>query len=120
MDGCSRAIFWCDKKIRENPRFENLDRAVQNTKVAAWARSASRHLTTIEINLTPHAADATYLQTDSGASSTANHDDISVFKLATQPDKAGASYDMADSALQPRRPTRSSSKRRSASCIQCG
>ena len=107
------------KKIRENPRFENLDRAVQNTKVAAWARSASRHLTTIEINLTPHAADATYLQTDSGAAGIDNHDDFCLAKPATQSDKASASYEMVDSTFQPGRPSRAGSKRRSAACIQC-
>ena len=36
--------------------------------------------------------------------STANHDDIHLSELATQPDKAGASYGLADSALQPCRP----------------
>ena len=106
---------------KKNPHFENPDRAVQKIEVVACTTSASCHLRTTEISLTtPHGADAMYLQPDSGASSTANNDDIHPPNLATQPDQAGASYGMEGSSLQSSRPIRTGSKRRPASCIQCG
>ena len=94
-------------------------RKQEKTRVlVAGARYASRHLKKIQAPDTPHAADCTYLQNDSGASGTADHDAICSDKHSHQPDKADTSYNVAGATLQTSCPTREGGQDRSAMCIQ--